>query len=276
MGFLDAQLLDAVSRHDLALHISVATALWGSTFVSVSFVALLYLWRFFGVYDEDRDDPGTIRRRFVSAFLCCCSSAVLIVALCGTPPPGVPGLSVVELLGFQSDGLVWSCGSCFALIACLFAGPLTQELLAFSGRGHRGAVRRDPQEAARHKWVAMRNYILAPIAEEVVFRACLCRLWVGAGIPTTVIVFCTPCWFSLAHAHHYLEHVRRRGDTLDAMVQVVFQIFYTSIFGALAAYMLLRTGSTIAVIIVHSFCNHMGFPDISWAALPRHPLYPKR
>jgi len=262
-------------RRDLALHISSTTALLGSTFVAGSFVGLLHLWKLFGVHDEDRDDPGTIKRRFASATLCCVCSGYFIIALCEPAAPGEQGLSVMQLLGLQLEGFLPALSACLSLTALLFAGPLVQQLLA--SRDRRGKAQKlSKEETTRETWIKLRNYVLAPAAEEVAFRACLCRLWLGADLPPKLIIFCTPCWFSLAHAHHYLEHVRRHGDTAGALLQVLFQVFYTSLFGTFAAFLLLRTGSTIVVTLIHTFCNHMGFPDLSWISWPRHPLYSKR
>lgn len=43
----------------------------------------------------------------------------------------------------------------------------------------------------------------------------------------------------------------------------VFQLGYTGIFGMYSAYLFARTGHFIAPFMVHAFCNHMGFPDVS-------------
>merc|ERR1712232_1323354 len=113
-------------------------------------------------------------------------------------------------------------------------------------------------------WVLMRNYVLAPISEEFVFRSCLVRLWVAASFPMYIIIFVSPFCFALAHTHHFVEHVRKTGRKQTALVQVAFQVFYTSLFGMYSNFLLLRTGSTLAVILVHTFCNHQGFPDVAF------------
>jgi hypothetical protein len=45
-------------------------------------------------------------------------------------------------------------------------------------------------------------------------------------------------------------------------VGVVFQLFYTTVFGWLSAFVFLRTGHVISVFLMHWFCNHMGFPRL--------------
>eukprot|EP00435_Cladocopium_sp_Y103_P013383 s4875_g3.t1 len=133
-----------------------------------------------------------------------------------------------------------------------------------------------PVGSATSFWVLMRNLVLAPITEELVFRACLVRLWVSASIPTKTIIFCSPFCFALAHTHHFIEHVRRTRSKKQALLQVLFQVFYTSLFGMYSNFLLIRTGSLIAVIMAHTFCNHQGFPDIAFLFSSSDPLYEHR
>jgi prenyl protein peptidase len=39
---------------------------------------------------------------------------------------------------------------------------------------------------------------------------------------------------------------------------------YTTLFGFLATYIFLRTGSLLPAWTAHAFCNVMGFPNIGW------------
>mmetsp|Transcript_28111 Transcript_28111/g.78778 ORF Transcript_28111/g.78778 Transcript_28111/m.78778 type:complete len:159 (-) Transcript_28111:33-509(-) len=110
----------------------------------------------------------------------------------------------------------------------------------------------------------MRDEVVAPLTEEFVFRACCARLWDGASFPAPLIIAGLPLCFGLAHAHHFAEHMRRLENKRLAAAQVAFQLLYTSIFGAYATFLLLRTGSAIAVFLVHAFCNHMGVPDLGF------------
>ena len=47
-------------------------------------------------------------------------------------------------------------------------------------------------------------------------------------------------------------------------MQVAFQFTYTTIFGWFETLVFLRTRSLLAPVLVHSFCNWMGVPDISY------------
>jgi hypothetical protein len=80
--------------------------------------------------------------------------------------------------------------------------------------------------------------------------------------------------FGAAHLHHLIMLVRARGYTLkQGLLAVGFQLTYTTLFGAYASFVFMRTGSLPAVVLCHTFCNVMGFPDLSWlsASSPLRP-----
>jgi prenyl protein peptidase len=45
-----------------------------------------------------------------------------------------------------------------------------------------------------------------------------------------------------------------------AVLRSVLQFTYTTLFGGYATFLFLRTGSLLNVILVHAFCNWIGFP----------------
>lgn len=273
------------------VELNVWQALLGAFSLSCFFVASLYLWTLLGYAEENRDDHGTIKRRFISTALTCCCAGALIFALAKPAAAGDGGYTRLQLLGLGFDEVCRASFVCLGLTAMLFLGPLVQHLLAVLA-GHSAAF-----NAPGDLWISLRNLVVAPVTEEFVFRACLTRIWVAARIPPTVIIFGGPLFFALAHIHHFLEHLRRsrRDDwrtragyvreghsrpycdhhVKKACTTILFQVFYTSIFGAYASFLLLRTGSTIAVILAHAFCNHQGFPDVSFSSRT-HPLYKSR
>ena len=53
-----------------------------------------------------------------------------------------------------------------------------------------------------------------------------------------------------------------QGVMLSMLVSL-FQFTYTTIFGMYSALLFVRTGHFAAPFIVHSYCNFMGFPDLS-------------
>lgn len=255
--------------------VSSFTALLGSVVLSFIFVASLYIWKLVGFKETNRDDTGTIQRRTVSVFLSC-FLAVLFIRYLATPVEGyvavgVRALTLWELFGVSLRELMPACLACLALTATLFLGPIVQHVV--SVLEHESAFCRLRRQ---DYWISLRNWVLAPIAEEFLFRACLIRLWVGAGFPPANIVLYSPICFALAHVHHFVEHVRRTRSKKEALLQVAFQVFYTSLFGMYSSFLLVRTGSIVAVILTHTFCNHQGFPDLGFLVMEVEPLYRHR
>ncbi|MBN3323668.1 FACE2 protease, partial [Atractosteus spatula] len=115
----------------------------------------------------------------------------------------------------------------------------------------------------------LRNQVVAPLTEELVFRACMLPMLVPCAGPTRAIFTC-PLFFGVAHFHHVIELLRfRQGTVLGIFLSAVFQFSYTAVFGAYTAFIFIRTGHLVGPVLCHSFCNHMGFPALS-AALD-HP-----
>jgi prenyl protein peptidase len=83
-----------------------------------------------------------------------------------------------------------------------------------------------------------------------------------AQTPNNTIIFLTPIVFGLAHIHHFYEFRITHPHTplISAVLRTVLQLTYTTLFGGYATFIYLRTGSLLSVILVHAFCNWMGFP----------------
>ena len=55
------------------------------------------------------------------------------------------------------------------------------------------------------KWVALRNYAVGPLAEELIYRAAVAFL-LAQCLPRAVFIALTPpLFFGAAHLHHYFE-----------------------------------------------------------------------
>lgn len=255
---------------EFVLKLTPLAAVLGSVALSFFFVASLYLWRLVGYRDVNRDATDVIQRRFLSAVLSCLCSALLLWSFARPAAENAEGLSLMQLLGIQSEDSFRACINCVGVTASLFIGPLVQHLVSYK-------VGASPLcSLPGGRWVALRNLILAPLTEEFVFRACLVRLWVSASFPTVLVIFCSPLCFALAHTHHFIEHVRRFTNKQHALQIVAFQVFYTSLFGMYSNFLLFRTGSTVALILCHTFCNWQGFPDLGFLVSRQHPLHDHR
>ena len=78
----------------------------------------------------------------------------------------------------------------------------------------------------------------------------------------------SPLVFGLAHLHHFYESriTRPRDPRMIAIANSVLQFSYTYLFGIYATFVFVRSGSLLAAIFVHTFCNSMGLPRV-WGAL---------
>ncbi|XP_021993844.1 CAAX prenyl protease 2 [Helianthus annuus] len=106
-----------------------------------------------------------------------------------------------------------------------------------------------------------RMYIVAPLTEELVFRACMISLLLCGGFKAYTVILLSPVLFSLAHLNHLLEyHMQQNTSLLKASMVVGFQLGYTVIFGSYASFLFVRTGHIAAPLVSHIFCNIMGLP----------------
>jgi prenyl protein peptidase len=113
--------------------------------------------------------------------------------------------------------------------------------------------------------IAVRSLIVAPFAEEWSFRACTIPIIiVCCGFSASAAVFFAGLSFALAHVHHYLDHVRNGMTPEHALREILLQLSYTSVFGALEAVLFLQTGSYFGIVLPHIFCNFMGVPNMHW------------
>ncbi|CAM9436680.1 unnamed protein product [Discosporangium mesarthrocarpum] len=117
-------------------------------------------------------------------------------------------------------------------------------------------------------YASIRNLVVGPLTEELVFRGCSLPLLVGAGIGRADIIWGSPLIFGIAHLHHAYEWLRQGHGLASVAMAVAFQMMYTSIFGAYAVFIHLRTGNLISSVLVHAFCNLMGVPDLTFHVAP--------
>ncbi|XP_077265639.1 ras converting CAAX endopeptidase Sras [Temnothorax americanus] len=230
--------------------------------LSIVYVASLYVWS----SPYSREHPSTIKKRFVS---------ILVITLV-SPAPVYFGLdekvfqkaTIWEILGLRWSGLIQATVISLLLTTILFLGPLS--LQGFNGLLH---LYTEPvywlQSVRTVIW--WRNQVVAPLSEEWTFRACMMPLLLRCFSPTTAVFVC-PLFFGVAHFHHVVERVKMGMSVKHAIFMSCFQFTYTTIFGAYAAFLFARTGHVVAPFAAHSFCNHMGFPDLFEIAAYKDPL----
>ncbi|KAJ7976107.1 CAAX prenyl protease 2 [Quillaja saponaria] len=109
--------------------------------------------------------------------------------------------------------------------------------------------------------LAWRNYIVAPLTEELVFRACMISLLLCGGFQTYSVILLCPVFFSLAHLNHFMEIWSSQNYSFTKASMVIgLQLGYTVVFGSYASFLFIRTGHLISPLVAHIFCNFMGLP----------------
>ncbi|KAJ5504635.1 CAAX amino terminal protease [Penicillium fimorum] len=205
-----------------------------------------------------RDAPSVIRARIRAVTGSCIVGSVFVLWLIVEEGNSSLGAGT-RLLGWWPVGVLEALRS-LLLTAILFLGPLFE----------RGIVEGEwkfwfrPSKLSESLggWIGWRNYVAGPFTEEIIFRSAMVPLYLLAHTSPGRIVFLAPLCFGIAHVHHFYEFRLTHPDTpaLAALLRSLFQFGYTTIFGWYATFIYLRTGSLLAVVLIHSFCNWSGLP----------------
>ncbi|KAL9084672.1 MAG: hypothetical protein Q9159_005102 [Coniocarpon cinnabarinum] len=232
-----------------------------------------------------RDAPAVIRARIRAVAITTIWSTVITILIAINKAHTSLG-QTLQLLGWWPIDPV-DIARVFALVVILFVGPLYEACVVdgewrswFSGRGFAETF---------STAIGWRNYVASPVTEELVFRSLILPLHVLALPPSSLhpadpapndpntppsdrvthpaviqLIFVTPLYFGLAHAHHLYEFrvSHPQAPLLQGILRSLFQFMYTTIFGWFAAFVFLRTGSLWACILVHAFCNWRGLPRL--------------
>ncbi|GAA6021093.1 hypothetical protein JCM11491_004413 [Sporobolomyces phaffii] len=233
---------------------------------------------------RDRNHPGVIRARLVAVSLSSVSSLLSVPYILSKSSLGSPYRSSISralrLCGFVLPStwresfnlIVYPLG----LTATLFLGSLYVQYIEGDLPLQKRGGTLESLKQRFDGWRGVRNFVLAPLTEELTFRSCVVGISYLGGWNKRQLVFLTPMWFGLAHVHHAYENWLAGGKTKKALLQSVlvstFQFAYTTLFGWYATYLFLRSGSIIPPVLAHSFCNVMGLPPLGWAL----QAYPER
>ncbi|KAK3997252.1 putative protease [Cladorrhinum sp. PSN332] len=208
-----------------------------------------------------RDAPSVIRARIRSVILStiiCLITTYFIIAH-NSPSSQNP----FHLLGFYPVSLS-STLKPVLLTALLFLGPLYSHFIIDGGL--KPWLSLQPLKEAFTDYQSYRNYVIGPLTEELLFRSSALPLLLPPTPPSTPysLLYIVPLIFGLSHIHHYYEFTRQNPSvpTTAALLRSIFQLGYTTLFGAYATFLYLRTGSLYAVCLVHTFCNCMGLPQV--------------
>ncbi|KAK1751649.1 hypothetical protein QBC47DRAFT_72933 [Echria macrotheca] len=213
-----------------------------------------------------RDAPSVIRARIrsvtLTCVLCTLSTFAILSTTAGAPPP-----TILHLTGIWPAAVVDALRA-LLLTALLFAGPLFHALVVESG--YRPSAWTAALAEVWTEWPAWRNLVAGPVTEEVLFRSASVPLMLVARTSLAKTILLSPIIFGLAHVHHFYEFRLSHPQVppAAALARSVVQFAYTTLFGAYATFLFLRSGSLLAVCLVHTFCNCMGLPKV-WGRIER-------
>ncbi|GAA6055966.1 hypothetical protein NBRC10513_004975 [Rhodotorula toruloides] len=228
---------------------------------------------------RDRNHPAVIKARLLAVTLASLSSCAAVPSILAHSQPTLfPTYSsaiprALSLLGLALPSTPANLARLvlypLGLTASLFLGSLYVAYLEGELPGQRGARTWVDWKRKFEGWKGVRNYIGAPLTEELTFRSCILAISSLGGWSIPKLIFLSPLWFGLAHVHHaretYIAHGRTSRALLVATAQSLFQLAYTTLFGWYASFLFLRTGSIIPPFLAHAFCNAMGVPPVGWA-----------
>ncbi|KAJ7052035.1 hypothetical protein C8F01DRAFT_1166898 [Mycena amicta] len=217
----------------------------------------------------NRPTAPVIRARLVAvgiASLASCTAVHYLIAPSGHfwNAATLPG--TLKVLGITFPSSIYSSlQTPLLFLGPLFAFSLQKVVLPADERHQR------PIFHGLFSWTWFRNYVWAPLTEEIVFRSCVLAVYSMSGAATWKMIAFAPLAFGLAHVHHGIDVYKRFG-LKRAVITALFQTAYTTLFGAHASILFLRTGSLVSPLTAHIFCNTMGLPDIAGelGRLPKH------
>mmetsp|Transcript_91568 Transcript_91568/g.158769 ORF Transcript_91568/g.158769 Transcript_91568/m.158769 type:complete len:438 (-) Transcript_91568:1274-2587(-) len=244
---------------------SVPVGIAMATGVGTAFV--LSMWFVPGARGPNRDDPGTIQKRF--ACVLGVSAAAMVIVACVQPSGSVPALArasqaatPLKRMGLTCRPFLADVAFTMGLNSLLFLGPMIQSY-------YRGDPSSGPG-TEENRLQSIRDLFVGPVTEEIVYRVAACYCLYFAGMSRTGTLLLSSTLFSLAHGHHLLESVYLNGVPLSkALAPVSFQLAFTYVFGMYAAYIYMGTGSLLSAIALHSYCNYMGPPSFDFIGTPQ-------
>ncbi|TVU18953.1 hypothetical protein EJB05_35076 [Eragrostis curvula] len=225
-----------------------AAAVAACAAMAVSYVAVLYAPTGLLRMPPPTSLRSYLHRRFACAAVASVASALATAALLRVWSLGEVS-DMLAVFGIRKDHMLEAVVIPLLLTSLVYAGSFVAKLWLLSsscgGDGDQVGICFWQRilhriEAAVGDVMVWRNFVVAPVTEELVFRACMIPLLLCGGFKIYNIIFLSPVFFSLG-----------------------IQLGYTIIFGWYAAFLFLRTGNLLSPIIAHMFCNMVGLPVFS-------------
>ncbi|KAL7995536.1 putative CAAX prenyl protease 2 [Plasmopara halstedii] len=260
--------------------VTATTAIIACSLIAAAYVGVLYTLPH-AIRRLPRDHPTHILARFLLICIFCAFCPFVLAVFYDHDDAS---MSFAQWLGIRREGLTQAIFMPLFVTSVLFTGSLLANAMRminvsrqFHSNGFWLAIKNSVlyYSITHDRLPSLRTYVLGPLTEEFVFRSCMIPLLVCAKFTIKQIVVGSPLIFGAAHLHHFMEYVRHGRSLKDAALIVGFQLVYTSLFGAYATFIFLRTGHFASIYLVHVFCNVMGFPDLAFFS-PGNPLHPFR
>lgn len=219
-------------------------------------------------YKFTRDDPYVIKTRIVFVSI---STLLTYLFFFYYQDSGLDAKKFIELMQFQ-HGLIptWNNASKFlkevsnfvVLYLILYAGEIVDNLIVVYNSPIQTSVMIKNFIADIDIWF-VRNFIFAPITEEIVFT-----LIVQEDYNNKVKFINSILYFGIAHVHHGYELYVDENNAYslaNIAISCLFQMIYTSIFGHLNNIIYSRKSKyskVVNCICTHAVCNYLGFPSL--------------
>ncbi|XP_028396121.1 CAAX prenyl protease 2-like isoform X1 [Dendronephthya gigantea] len=236
--------------------LSRAWALGSCFFLAISYILVFYIKK----SPYHRDHFETIKLRCIRATGFCFIGPIFVFLLSQQSPNGAP---IWQWLGIHYENIIKAAVLPLLLTMVLFIGPITMMFLAEELPFMSGFT-------PLPDMISLRNFVVAPATEEMIYRACMIPLLVPS-MGLTGAVFICPLLFGVAHFHHAIERLQAKENVLNVCIGTLFQFSYTTLFGIYSAFVFIRTGHLIGPFICHSFCNYMGIPEFEKIPDTKYP-----
>ncbi|OQS07509.1 peptidase family U48, partial [Thraustotheca clavata] len=203
-----------------------------------------------------RDDPLQIQTRFFLLSVVCALCPLYMLCFY---QKSANDQSFLGWLGFHLDFIAVAKATALSVLLTmiLFSGSIFDNFLRLQDMAKASSWQETIKQTSIYhgfcyeRILAIRTYIFAPFTEEFVFRSSMAMMLLNAGFSAGTVIFVSPLAFGVAHMHHFIEHIREGRQYSQALLIVVFQFCYTSVFGIYAMFIFLRTGQFNAIFAVH-------------------------
>ncbi|GLT89969.1 hypothetical protein SLE2022_079240 [Rubroshorea leprosula] len=225
--------------------------------------------------------PSSYKVLMIRRFICAAVSAIVSVVFCAfiLPTRIRKASSLLGVYGIRMDHIWQAVVFPLLLTSLMYTGSLVLKTLLVvkkwkenTSRGQGplfDSIKTILQEfpcrmlSAASNVLFWRTFVVAPLTEELVFRACMIPLLLCGGFNVYAAIFLSPIFFSLAHLNHTMEICSRYNySLLKASMIIGHKLGYTVVFGSYASFLFIRTGHLVSPLAAHIFCNYMGLPVI--------------